>query len=152
MTLLSLAALLLFQSPAPARELALQEAVFRYLFTHNQSGLQQKARSYHLCLGPQDGPPKDPSPALLARFAKHRPPVKSCSSFNPQPHNALAFHIARVDWTDATHAEVTAGYYEANLSSAESLFLVEHKNGRWQVTGAALQTIARHSPHDPSRL
>jgi hypothetical protein len=137
---------LLFQAPAPAPELALHEAVFRYLFTHNQSGLQQKAKSYHLCFGPQGEKQKDPTSALLARFQNHRPPVKSCSTFNPKPHNALAFHIARVDWTDSTHAEVTAGYYEANLSSAESLFLVERKNGEWQVTGAALQTIARRSP------
>ncbi len=56
------------------------EAVFRYQFEHNASGLQQAAEFYCLSLGEvTDKGNVDPSDELMRRFQGHRPPVKKVS-------------------------------------------------------------------------
>jgi hypothetical protein len=52
-----------------------REAVFRYQFEHNGSGLQQRAAAYYLQIETGDRKETDPSDAFMKRFARNNPPV-----------------------------------------------------------------------------
>src|SRR5688572_23689750 len=58
------------------------EAVFRYQFEHNDSGLQDRAAAYCLCVPDGEGRrggERDPEPGLLELFRGRKPPVLPCS-------------------------------------------------------------------------
>ena len=59
----------------PDDELDVCEAVFRYQFQHNASGIQ-KADVYFLTIQSQN-----PSHRFIARFSDHSPPVRKGSRF-----------------------------------------------------------------------
>jgi hypothetical protein len=63
-------------TPQLSEEDQIREAVFRYQFEFNASGLGKAANAYFLSV--EGG--KDPSAQLLKQFDGHRPPVKPVSA------------------------------------------------------------------------
>ena len=61
-----------------SQEDQIREAVFRYQFQHNQSGIQDQARVYCLTSGSWNED-DDPSDEFMTRFQGHVPPVKKGS-------------------------------------------------------------------------
>jgi len=107
--------------------LDIAEAVFRYQFKRNASGVQQKAPSYFLLLFG-----KDPDTAFLTRFKDNIPPVKKGSEF--KVGEGLQFRVTAIKRITDSTVEVEAGYFEAGLSSAGNTYIVEKKDGTWIVT------------------
>jgi len=67
------------------------EAVFRYQFSHDLSGLQGRARAFFVSV--YDG---DPSNRLMDRFEGHEPPVKGVSEceISSKARGTSAIHVA----------------------------------------------------------
>jgi hypothetical protein len=149
-------------APAPAASNAaastlsdddqVREAVFRYLFTHNASGSKDRAAVYFLALGDGDEKQRDPSAALMARFAGHQPPVEPVSrarvgQFEGARHrgtgkSGIVFRISAIKRVSDDVVDVECGYYEGNLSASGEIYRVERKAGVWVVTEAKMQWIA----------
>ena len=118
------------------------------MFQKNASGMQQRARVHCLHFEQQTDPPA----AFLARFAHDHVPAEpgsTCSEtasggvvHRPTGAHGLAFRIDSLSWTDADHATVTGGYYEAGLSASGNVYSLERKNGKWTVTKDAMQWIS----------
>lgn len=123
------------KSISEAEALDIAEATFRYQFTNNASGAQQKAKAYFLSLFK-----KDPSPSFLKRFAKHKPPVKNGSEF--EIGKGLKFRVNSIKRLDKTKVEVSGGYYEARLSSSGCTYTVELKDKKWVVTQRKMKWIS----------
>jgi hypothetical protein len=128
-----------------SREDQVREAVFRYQFTHNASGQKDRAPVYFLSLDSEgEKEPRDPSPALMARFAQHKPRVEPRShakvSFDKgvvhreTGESGLVFRVTAITFVGADAAVVEGGYYEANMSSSGNTYRVERKGGVWVVT------------------
>jgi hypothetical protein len=111
------------------------EAVFRYQFGHNGSGLQEKSERY--CLSIQD---KDPPPAFLDRFRGHKPAVLPGSQF--QEGKGVLFRIGSLKWIDDDTAEVLGGYNEGPLSASWNRYRVVRKAGRWAVVADELLGVS----------
>lgn len=137
------------QSPAPASsegssparaaaEQDIAEAVFRYHFDHNASGIQKQAARYCLSF------PGDRSPAedFLQRFQGNQPPVTSAEECERLGGRNLFFRIQRYDWRKDDEVWVRGGYHEGNLSSSVESFQVVRQNGRWVVKGARMEMIS----------
>jgi hypothetical protein len=126
----------------------LREAVFRYMFHKNASGMQQSAHVF--CLHFENG--ADPPAAFLLRFHGARIPAYAGSACTENAssgviHRAtgkhgLAFRIDAIAWTDADHAAVNGGYYEAGLSASGNVYTLERRHGVWTVTKDAMQWIS----------
>jgi hypothetical protein len=122
-----------------ADEEAIREAVFRYQFEHNASAQKQTAKVYFLSIGDD----KDPSDAFMARFDKHKPPVKKLSQA-PGPLDVngkeigdpggLIFSVTTIEPVDEDKVLVNGGYYEGNLSASGNVYAVERKDHKWVVT------------------
>lgn len=136
---------------APSDEAAVLEAVFRYQFEHNDSGLKAGAAAYCLCVPGEGGKERDPGQALLDRFKEQKPPAAPCSACafaegrvvekkSGQP--ALTFYVSRVRWLSAGEAEVEGGYREANLSASGNRYRVVRKDEGWVVADARQQWIS----------
>ncbi len=139
---ISVAALLGCASPGTAdgvdpakRDLDVCEAVFRYQFEHNASGVQQDAAAYFLTIRGED-----PSPEFLARFAGHRPPVRPGSEF--EVGKGLRFRVEGIEWRGDGSARVTGGYYEAGLSSSGNVYTVEPAGDGFEVTANEMKWIS----------
>jgi hypothetical protein len=134
-------------APRPQREqpenLDICEAVFRYQFKHNASMVQQNAKAYFIRVFKQD-----PSDEFLARFTGNIPPVKKGSEF--AIGQGLVFCIRSIDRIDENTVQVSGGYYEAELSSSDSVYTVVRRNGRWVVENDEMQWISRGT-HTPTR-
>ena len=125
----------------------IHEATFRYMFTKNASGLQQKAGVYCLSI---DG--KDPTDAFMKRFDSHRPPVKRVTECEVTDlsgvqdrqtgQRGLIFRIQKVQLTGASGAAVEGGYYEGNMSASGNTYLLEKKQGVWKVVSDAMHWIS----------
>ncbi len=105
------------------------EAMFRYLFDHNESAAQKKAKAYYLKVLDQD-----PEDELLERFKGQQPVVGKASEF--KTGTGLLFRIQRMTPVTATRVDVQAGYYEGNLSASSGFYIVEMKDGKWVVRPA----------------
>lgn len=57
----------------------IREAVFRYQFDHNGSGLKTNAAGYYLEIETTEGANTDPDDAFLKRFANNKPSVRKRS-------------------------------------------------------------------------
>ena len=118
------------QVPKPKYEqqenLDICETVFRYQFKHNASMVQQNAKAYFITILKQD-----PSDEFLALFSANTPPVRKGSDFTVG--QGLVFSIRSINRIDEHTVQVFAGYYEAELSSSESIYTVVRKKGRWVV-------------------
>jgi hypothetical protein len=115
----------------------LLEAIFRYQFEHNASGLQQNAAAYCLSLGRDRQVPE----SLLRRFANHRPPVHGEADC-PGGEGTLTFHIRSVKWLSDDEVEAIGGYHEGNLSSSTESFRAAREAGRWVVKESRLLVIS----------
>lgn len=106
--------------------LAVCESLFRYQFTYNASGSQQKASAYYLSIDY-----KDPPMELLTRFWEHSPPIKPGTEFRVGV--GIKFEIRSIIWLDKTTVEVEGGYYEGNVSSSGNKYLLRCEDGVWKV-------------------
>ena len=134
------------RAPAVAQQTqedAIREAVFRYQFAHDASGLQKSVKVFFISV---DG--KDPSAQFLARFRGSKPEVRkqSESRYNPQRRTAifrtedrktgelgLIFSVDRIAFDSPSQALVEGGYYSGGLASAEHRYLVVRQKGKWVV-------------------
>ena len=92
----------------------IQEAVFRYLFLHNQSGHQDKPDYYCLSVAGSD-----PSYEFMRRFKGNKRPVRKASQCSADPFKGvsdkstgkrgLIFGIDSIKWNSATSVEVEGG-------------------------------------------
>jgi hypothetical protein len=114
------------------------EAVFRYLFEHNASGMQKDAEKYCLSLPGE----KMPGVAFLQRFKGNKPPVLAADQCDRKSGKNLFFRVQKVDWRKDGEVWVRGGYYEGNLSSSIELFQVVNENGKWVVKGARMEAIS----------
>jgi hypothetical protein len=113
---------------------AIVEAVFRYQFAHNASGLQKAAEV--VCLSAFD---KDPKPALLKRLGN--PVVRPASACDATSGRGVVekgtgkqgyiLEVGAIRRTSPTTAEAEGGYYEAGLSASGNTYFLERKKGRW---------------------
>ena len=127
-------------SPASraAAEDEIAEAVFRYLFEHNASGMQKAAEKYCLSLPGE----KMPGAAFLQRFEGNKPPVLAADQCDRKSGKNLFFRVQKFDWRKDGEVWVRGGYYEGNLSSSIELFQVVNENGKWVVKGARMEAIS----------
>ncbi len=111
------------------------EALFRYQFMHNASGVQQNAKAYFLSIYQTD-PPED----LMIRFENNLPPVKPGSEFKVD--SGLKFRIDRIKWLDKNKVEIEGGYYEGNVSSSGNTYILQKKRGVWEVISDKMHWIS----------
>jgi hypothetical protein len=128
----------------------IHEAVFRWQFDHNGSGLQKKAKVYFIELGEES---TDPTGEFLKRFAGNRPPVRKGSECTgtgtgeavrdkKTGEEGLLFHVSKVAWKPDTKVEVKGGYFERGLSSSENTYTVEKEKGKWRVKNDHIDIIS----------
>jgi hypothetical protein len=128
-------------SPPPPRSVSepdILEAVFRYQFEHNASGIQQSAEKY--CLTITGG--EKPSAEFLRRFEGNRPPVVTADQCDRRSGRNLFFQAKIESWESDSEALVRGGYYEGNLSSSRETFRVVWEDGRWVVRDGRLEVIS----------
>jgi hypothetical protein len=123
-------------SPASA-EADVLEAVFRYQFEHNASGIQQNAERYCLTL-----PSGMPDTAFLRRFEGNTPPVTAADQCDKTTGKDLFFEAKHVEWVNDGEATVHGGYWEGNLSSSGETFKVVREEGLWVVKEGRLEVIS----------
>jgi hypothetical protein len=121
-----------------AAEPEIFEAVFRYQFDHNASGIQKQAERYCLSLPGE----KSPDAVFLQRFAGHQPPVLTADECERRSGKSLFFRINKLDWHRDNEVWVRGGYFEGNLSSSIESYRVLFKNGKWVVEGARMEAIS----------
>ena len=134
----------------PARLAAtddIREAVFRYQFEHNASGLQKKAACYFLEIDR-----KDPAAEFLKRFEGHTPPVKPASACvrsaaegvkdKETGGRGLVFRQATIRWINDNEVEVEGGYYEGGLSASGNTYKAGRKDGKWVVASDKMHWIS----------
>lgn len=120
----------------------IREAVFRYQFEFNASGLGKAANAYFLSVEGN----RDPAPELLERFDGHRPPVKPVSASTLEPGTAqvldresglpgLIFRITEIRWLSDHEVEVEGGYEEASESGSGNTYTVVREGEEWKVAG-----------------
>lgn len=157
--LLSLLAVLLLLPIAPcaakdapisrtAQEDDIREAVFRYQFNHNASGLQQNAKIYFLSLSRK----KDPEDRFLKRFKDLPKAVKKASEAEASAlegvkdrktgESGLIFFVGRIKWVKDVQVEVGGGYYENGLSASSNTYYVVKKNNKWVVIKDKMHEIS----------
>jgi hypothetical protein len=118
-----------------------REALLRYLFEHDGAQAKDWARVYFLATV-ADGK-RDPSPALMQRFASHRPRVERASladiSFDKGAvhrytrEQGVVFTVVALKRLSDGAVEAECEYYAGNLSASGATYRVERKNGVWIV-------------------
>jgi hypothetical protein len=121
-----------------AAEDDIAEAVFRYQFDHNASGLQKGAEKHCLSLTGE----KMPGAEFLKRFESDRPPVVAADRCDRRSGKNLFFRVQRFDWRGDNEVWVRGGYWEGNLSSSTEMYRVLKENGKWVVKGARMEAIS----------
>lgn len=131
-------------TPEPATQLSegdqIREAVFRYQFEFNASGLGQGAAVYFLSAEGRS----DPSSELLQRFDGQSPPVKPVSRSTREQGTAqvvdaetgapsLIFTITEIRRLGENAAEVDGGYDEASESGSGNTYRLTRQDGSWRV-------------------
>ena len=118
----------------------IREAIFRYQFEFNASGLGKTANGYFLSVEGDS----DPSPQLLKQFNGHRPLVKPVSASVLEAGTgqvldresglpSLLFRIIVIRWLSDDEVEVEGGYEEASESGAGNIYLLKKDGGHWDV-------------------
>jgi hypothetical protein len=128
------------QSPA-SRDDDLREAIFRYQFQHNHSGIQQQAAVYCLSVSEKA---TDPTDAFTKRFEGNTPPVKKVSECSASADkgvsdkatggHGLIFRIGAITWRSSTEATAQGGYYEGGVSASGNVYQVRRQGSAWIVT------------------
>ena len=132
-----------------SQENGIREAVFRYEFEHNASGLQKRAYVFCISVG---YPEADPTTELLKRFHGNKPPVLKASACGYKNEiqvveirtgkPSLIFTAGDVRMLSSNIAQVTGGYFEGNVSSSGNTYRVENKVGKWVVTKDEMNSIS----------
>ncbi|MBW8879400.1 MAG: hypothetical protein JF614_31080 [Acidobacteria bacterium] len=122
----------------PAAEPEIFEAVFRYQFDHNASGIQKKAEKFCLELPGE----RSPDAVFLRRFEGNQPPVLSAEQCERKSGKSLYFRIAKLQWIKDDEVWVRGGYWEGNLSSSLESYRVVFENGKWVVKGERMHAIS----------
>ena len=140
--------------PRSVQEEDIREAVFRYQFTHNESGLQQSANFYCLSLGEVTAKANvDPSDELMRRFRGHQPPVEKTSQCAADISKGvtdratsqrfgLIFRVTSIQWVSDTKVEALGGYYEGGLSASGNVYRVVKENDQWIVKEDKMKWIS----------
>ena len=126
----------------------IREAVFRYQFEFNASGLGKAAKAYFLSV--EGG--SEPSAELLKQFDGYRPPVKPVSASVLEAGTAqvldresglpgLIFTIREIRWLGDDEVEVEGGYEEASESGSGNIYRLEKGGEHWEVVGAEMLWI-----------
>ena len=126
----------------------IREAVFRYQFEFNASGLGKTAGAYYLRI---EGD-ADPSPPLIRQFEGHLPQVKAVSASELEPGTAqvidresglpgLIFWIEEIRWLSDYEVEVEGGYEEASESGSVNIYRLEKIDNRWKVVEVQMLVI-----------
>ena len=128
----------------PSQEDDIREAVFRYQFDHNGSGLQRRAHAY--CLAVRVGEKETgPSDQFIKRFRPHKPPVRKASAChweeiqvveNRWGKPALIFFVSKINWVSDTEVTVNGGYREGNMSSSGCSYTVRKEDGAWTIAAS----------------
>jgi hypothetical protein len=121
-----------------AAEPEILEAVFRYQFDHNASGVQKRAQRYCLSVAGE----KPPDAELLHRFEGNQPPVVAADRCDKSSGKDLFFRVSKIEWIKDGEVWVRGGYFEGNLSASLERYRVLLKDGRWVVEGAQMEAIS----------
>ena len=124
------------------------EALLRFRFADNPSGMKQKAAAYFVrIMG------KDPSDAFLARFDGNAPPVKKVSECRRDGmgsvidvitgKSGLLFDIVSCKTYGKGGFRVICGYEESKMSGDQGAFILEKGNNGWQVQFSMDEYIIR---------
>jgi hypothetical protein len=131
------------------------EAVFRYQFDHNESGVSKSISTFCLSLIKD----MDPTDEFIQRFATHIPRVKKqseCEISNrgaSEPdvvgyaidkqsgHPALIFRIDKITWRGKNEVIVQGGYFSYSLSAETSRYYLQKKGKKWTVMKRKLLSI-----------
>ncbi len=136
-------------SARQGQEDAIREAVFRWQFDNNASGLQRTAKVYCLRVAENDG---DPSDEFIGRFAGNKPPVRKASECSTDMREGaldkktgekgLVFSVGRITWKSDAEVEVAGGYWEGGLSASGNTYTLKKENGQWKVTSDKMSWIS----------
>lgn len=131
---------------APAKNLDLTEAAYRYLFDHNSSAFKRKVNAF--CVGNDN----NAEPRLLAALSDVEPnvlPVTSCERGNwtvvkNTGQKALIFKVDNIICESVDSCSFRGGYYEGNLSSSSNRYIAKRIEGRWKISldSSAPQSIS----------
>jgi len=126
------------------------EALYRHQIGNNASGGQRNVAALCLAVGKPNGV-VDPPASLLARFGGDNPPVKGVSGCRwDNVHwtdratggHAVVHYIAGLSCSSAVRCIASGGYLEGNLSASGNEYVLERRNGRWQVTSDRMNWIS----------
>lgn len=132
----------------------IQEAVFKYVFQNNESGIKTKASTYCISVSKRD---QDPNLRFMERFKLHLPPVKPASSCyfkrvtgdpigilvdKTTEKPALLFYIEAVDVKRKQRAVVQGGYMAGSADAAATTYFLEKKRNKWMVIKEKLKAIS----------
>jgi hypothetical protein len=129
-----------------------REALFRYMFEHNRSVLQQHAKAYYLGVVGTGGKITDPSDGFMARFIGHEPPVKKQSAAvldrdsgyikdSVTGEHAIIFAIATIDWIADAIAVVHGHHREGDLMAAYYTYSLQKRDRGWTVIWVELALV-----------
>ncbi len=129
---------------------AVREAVFRYMFVNNASGLQSKAEVFCLAIS-AEGKQADPSTAFLGRFTNLKQTVRAASECEASAHDvvrdrqtgkpALMFWTKEIRWTGDLTAEIAGGYDEGPMSASVNTYYLSKQGGIWRVVKDVMEII-----------
>jgi hypothetical protein len=118
-----------------------REAIFRYQFQHNHSGIQQQAAVYCLSVSEKT---TDPTDTFTKRFEGNTPPVKKVSECSASADkgvsdkatggHGLIFRIGTITLHGTTEATAEGGYYEGGDSASGNVYQVRRQGSEWVVT------------------
>jgi phytoene dehydrogenase-like protein len=126
----------------------IRQAVFRYQFEFNASGLGKASNAYYLSVESNH----DPSLALLEQFEGHLPQVKPVSASELEAGTAqvteresglpgLIFRIEEISWLSNRQVEVEGGYEEASESGSVNIYRLEKTGDHWEVIEVQMLSI-----------
>ncbi len=135
---------------------ALMESAFRFQFTNNYSGLNNRAAAYFIAI--EDD--QDPDSEFLERFSGHQPPVRPLSAADRRSDKvadpasgkaALIFRIRKLVYESPTTATITGGYFEGALSASFVTMHAECRGKSWQIEKTRPQKISANVENQRSR-
>lgn len=129
-------------APRPRADDDIRETAFRHLMTHGESA--QKRMTYFLSAG-DPGRYRDPSDALMSRFAGNRPPVDKVSrSIVDLRHDPTVYarstgkpgfilFVGGIKWITPWRVHATFGWYLGGTCSAGGTYVMTYSHARWRV-------------------
>jgi hypothetical protein len=136
-----------------AQEDDIREAVFRYQFKHDPSGLQEDAKVFFIEVGG-----KDPSSRFLGRFRGSKPPVKKRSRSRISRRRAgfswiwvedkqsgkpgIIFSVDSIKWRPRSEAMAKGGWFASGRGAADYEYSLVREKGKWVVKKDRVTAIA----------